>query len=72
MAHDALETARSRYAEAYETYQAAAKRIAGKLGNGSPPSAEEVEDERRAIEHLAAARRQLLDVITRLAPPRRR
>jgi hypothetical protein len=71
MARDALEAARARYTVAYEAYQQAAQRVARRLGNGRAPSAQEVEDEGKAIEQLAAARRELLDVITRLAPQRR-
>ena len=70
MAQDAFEAARSRYTAAYEAYQQASKRVAQKLASGLVPSAEEVDYEAKATEQLAAARRELLNVMTRLTPPR--
>ena len=70
MAPDALETARSRYAAAYAAYREAAKRVSEKFANGSFPSVDEMENEAKAIERLAIARREMLDAISRLAPPR--
>jgi hypothetical protein len=67
---DAFEAARSGYRAAYKEYRQARQRVAQKLRAGLIPSAEEVEQEAKATEHLAVARRELLDVITRLAPPR--
>jgi hypothetical protein len=71
MAPSALEAARSRYTAAYEAYLHASKRVAETLAKGQLPSAEEIQHEARATEQLAIARRELLDVMTRLAPPRR-
>ena len=71
MAPDALETARSRYTAAYEAYQQASKRVAEKLSSGLGPSAEDIEHEVQATERLAVARRDLLDAMTEVFPPRR-
>jgi hypothetical protein len=70
MAPDDLDTARSRYASAYAAYRQAAKLVSEKLASGSVPSVEELENEAKAIERLAIARREVLDAIGRLAPPR--
>ena len=70
MAPDALEAARSRYTAAYDAYSQASKRVTQKLASGLIPSADEVQDEAKATEQLAAARRELLSVVTSLVPPR--
>jgi hypothetical protein len=70
MASDALEGARSRYTAAYAVYDDASKRVTQKLEGGRSPSAEEIGDEAKAIEQLADARRELLDVMSRLMPLR--
>jgi hypothetical protein len=67
-APDSLEAAQSRYAAAYEAYQQASKRVAEKLASGQIPSAEEVDEEAKAVEHLAAARRKLIDVMRIMHP----
>jgi hypothetical protein len=69
-APNSLEAARSLYATAYEAYRKACTRVGQKLASGEVPSAEEIEEEAKAVERLSAARRQLLDVMARLAPPR--
>jgi len=66
MSPDALEAVRSRYKAAYEAYQLASKRVAQKLANGLVPSTKDVEDETNATERLTAARRELIDAMTRL------
>lgn len=70
MAPDELLVARTRYKVAHEAYQAVARRIAEKLAANLAPTAEEIHEEALAIERLAAARRELLDVINAQAPPR--
>jgi hypothetical protein len=70
MSPDALEAARLRYTAAYEAYQTATKHVAEKLATGLVPYAKEIDDEAKAAEQLAIARRELLDVMTTLAPPR--
>jgi hypothetical protein len=70
MTPNALDAARSRYTAAYDAYEQASKRLAQKLARGATPSAEEVDDEAKATEQLAAARRDLLNAMTRLAPRR--
>jgi hypothetical protein len=70
MAPAELEAAQTRYVAAYEAYQKAAKLVAQALKDGRLPSIAEVEEEGKAIEQLAIARRHLLDVMARLAPPR--
>jgi hypothetical protein len=70
MAPDALEAARSRYAEAYEAYQQASRRVAEKLANGLIPTGTEIESEGKAAQQLAVARRGLLDAMAKLTPAR--
>ena len=65
MAPDAMEAVRSRYKAAYEAHQLASKRVAQKLANGLTPSSEDIGDEAKATEQLAAARRDLLEAMTR-------
>jgi hypothetical protein len=66
MGPDTLETARSRYAAAYEAYQRAAKCVSERLASGSLPSVADVENEAKATTVLALARRDLLDVMAAL------
>ena len=68
---DELKAARVRYTVAHESYQQVARRIAEKLAAGLNPTAEEVQEEAKAVERLGAARRELLDVMAAWAPPRR-
>jgi hypothetical protein len=63
MDSDALESARSRYEAAYSAYLERAKHVRQKLLGRMTPSAEEIEAERQAREHLAVARRELIDAI---------
>jgi hypothetical protein len=70
MAPDNLKAARSRYMIAYDAYQHVSKRVAQKLASGLTPSAEEVEEEGKAIEQLAVARRHLLEAMASVAPAR--
>lgn len=72
MAPDELKAARARYKVAHEAYQEVAKRIAEKPAADLVPTAEEIHEEAQAIERLAAARRELLEVMTAWAPPPRR
>jgi hypothetical protein len=65
MDSDALETARWRYRAAYDAYRTCAQRVAQKLESGSDVAADELDEETRAIERLAAARRVFLEAITR-------
>ena len=67
---DALEAARSHYNAAYAAYLERARRVAQKLENGLTPSVEEVMEEAKATEHLAAARRELLDAMAKMLPGR--
>ena len=69
MGSDELKAAQSRHAAAYVAYQQAAKRVAEKSKTGQIPSAEEVQAEADAMEELTVARRLLIDVMDRLAPP---
>jgi hypothetical protein len=69
MAPDDLKAARSRYSAAYEAYQKAATPVAQKFSSGQVPSVEEVEAETDAIVELTIAKRILIDVTTRVAPP---
>jgi hypothetical protein len=71
MAPEELKAARARYTMAHEAYQQVAKRIAEKLAAGLNPTAEEVQEEAKAVERLGAARRELLDVMSAWAPPPR-
>jgi hypothetical protein len=71
MAPDELKAARSRYTVAYEAYQQVARRIAEKLAAGIVPSAEEVQEEAKAVDRLAAARRDLLELMSSWTPPQR-
>jgi hypothetical protein len=68
MESDALTAARLRYAAAYAAYQECARRVALKLESGLGPSTEEILEEARATDHLAAARRELLDALVDAAP----
>ena len=72
MAPDELKAARARYTVAHEAYQEVAKRIAEKLAAGLTPTAEVIHEEAQAIQRLAAARRDLLAVMTAWAPPPQR
>jgi hypothetical protein len=69
MAPDSLEAAQSLYAAAYEAYQQASKRVAHKLASGQIPTADEIQQEAKAVEHLAAVRRKLIDLMARLRSP---
>lgn len=71
MAPEALKAARSRYAAAHEAYQKAAAPIAQKFSSGQVPSGEEVEAETHAMVELTVAKRRFIDMMTRVAPPRR-
>ena len=68
MYSDALESARARYAAAYDAYLKCANQVSQKLENRMPPSTEEIEAEQRARERLAIARRELIDAINRSLP----
>jgi hypothetical protein len=68
MTSDAYRAARERYRSAYDAYQAQATRVLEKLESGSAPSAEEIAEEARAAEELAALRRELLDIMASLWP----
>jgi hypothetical protein len=67
-APDSLEAAQALYAAAYEAYQRACKRVAEKLASGQIPAVREIEEEAKAVEHLAAARRKLIDVMRLVRP----
>ena len=68
MDSDALESARARYAAAYDAYLQCANRVSQKLQNRMPSSVEEIEAEQRARERLAIARRELIDAINSSLP----
>ena len=70
MASDAFEAARWRYTAAYAVYARASKHLAQTFAAGLNPSAEEIRDEASATEELATARRELLNAISHLLPPR--
>jgi hypothetical protein len=70
MERDALEAARSRYRAAYAAYVERARRLARKLEKGSTPSVDEIMEEAKATEQLAAARRELLHAIANMLPGR--
>ena len=70
MEPDALEAARSRYRAAYAAYLERARRVAEKLENGLRPPVDEIMEEAKATEELAAARRELLDAMAGLLPRR--
>ena len=70
MASDALEAARWRYTAAYAAYARASKHVTKMFAAGLNPSAQEIRDEASATEALATARRELLNAITHLVPPR--
>jgi hypothetical protein len=69
MESEELRAAQSRHAAAYVAHQQAAKAIAEKSKKGQTPSAEEVQAEADAMQELEAARRLLVDLMGRLAPP---
>ena len=70
MASDALEAARWRYSVAYAAYARASKHVAKMFAAGLNPSPAEIGDEASATEELATARRELLNAISHLLPPR--
>jgi hypothetical protein len=63
MESDAYQTARQRYWAAYDAYQARAQRVLEKLRDGMTLSADEIAEESRSAERLAAMRRELLDAM---------
>ena len=70
MATDALEAARLRYTAAYAAYARASKRVAKMLADRMAPSAEAISDEAKASEKLASARREYLNLVNGIDPPR--
>ena len=71
MVSDALEAARERYRAAYAAYLACTQRVAQYLEKGLTPSAQEIIEEAKATEQLAAARRDFLDTLAGSLPERR-
>jgi len=63
MDSDTLQSARSRYAAAYDAYLECAKRVSQKLQDGIAPTVDEIAAEQGARERLAIARRKLIDAI---------
>ena len=70
MASDAFEAVRWRYTAAYAVYARASKHLGRVFAAGLAPSAEEIRDEASATEELATARRELLNAMSHLLPPR--
>lgn len=68
MESDALQAARSRYKAAYAIYVDCAQRVTQKLQSGLTPTADDIIEEAKATEQLAAARRDLLDAIAKERP----
>lgn len=71
MDSDAYETARERYRAAYDAYQARAQSVLEQLESGLTPSADEIAEESRAAERLAARRRELLEAMAARRRPQR-